>query len=297
MKRILITGSNSYIGTSFKKWVSQYPDEYSVDFISVRNDYWKRKSFSKYDVIFHTAAIVHVKEKDTDKYFKINRDLTVELAEKAKREGVKQFIFLSTMGVYGTDIGYITKDTQPIPKTPYARSKYEAEQFLLGINSKDFNVSILRPPIVYGKDCPGNYTRLANMAIKLPFFPNIENERSMIYIDNLSEFIRILIDNSQGGIYFPQNKDYVNTTNLVMLIAKAHGREVRTLKGLNWMILIGLRLSKTLRKVFGSYVYDKEMSIISIYEKSFDYETISFEENVRKTEASSFKGDYFYGKI
>ncbi|MGM0792387.1 MAG: NAD-dependent epimerase/dehydratase family protein [Bacillota bacterium] len=287
MKKILITGVNSYIGTSFKKWVSQYPDKYSVDFISIRDDHWKEKSFFGYDVIFHTAAIVHVKENDTGKYFKVNRDLTEELAKKAKKEGVKQFIFLSTMGVYGTETGSITKDTKPIPKTPYAQSKYEAEQLLLEISSSDFNVAILRPPIVYGRGCPGNYVRLAKLAIVLPIFPDIENERSMIYIDNLSEFIRIIIDNGQGGIYFPQNKDYVNTTDLVRLIAKAQGKEVKTSKVFNWAVAIGLKLSGTLRKVFGSFVYDIGISGspgAEINFKKIDYEVVSFEESIIRTE-------------
>lgn len=287
MKKILITGVNSYIGTSFEKWVSQYPDKYSVDFITIRDDHWKGKSFSRYDVIFHTAAIVHIKENDTEKYFKVNRDLTVELAKKAKKEGVKQFIFLSTMGVYGTETGYITKDTKPNPKTPYAQSKYEAEQLLSEFNSSDFNVGILRPPIVYGRECPGNYVRLARLAMLLPIFPDIDNERSMIYIDNLSEFIKKIIDNSQGGIYFPQNKDYVNTTDLVRLIAKAQGKEVKTSKVFNWAVAIGLKLSGTLRKVFGSFVYDIGISGgpgAKINLKKIDYEVVSFEESIIRTE-------------
>src|SRR5690606_11147904 len=156
------------------------------------DDRWKEKSFSAYDAIFHTAAIVHVKEKDISRYFKVNRDLTVELANKAKNEGVKQFIFLSTMGVYGTEIGYITKDNIPSPKTPYAQSKYEAEKILIEMNSSNFNVAILRPPIVYGRGCPGNYSRLAKLAVMLPIFPEMDNKRSMIYIDNLSEFIKLI---------------------------------------------------------------------------------------------------------
>lgn len=288
MKKILITGVNSYIGTSFEKWVSQYPDKYSVDTISVRDDRWKERSFIGYDVIFHTAAIVHASENDTSKYFKVNKDLTMDLANKAKQEGVKQFIFLSTMGVYGTETGYITKETVPAPKTPYAQSKYEAEKLLFEISSDDFNVAVLRPPIVYGKGCPGNYRRLANLALKLPFFPVIENKRSMIYIDNLSEFIRLLIDNNGVGLYFPQNSDYVNTSKLVKLIAKEQGKEIKTSKAFSWLVTLGLKLSGTFRKVFGSFVYDKGMSGIFVNGKSLDYETVSFEETVRKSEMSSF---------
>lgn len=288
MKKILVTGVNSYIGKSFQKWVSQYPDKYSVDAISVRDDRWKESSFIGYDVIFHTAAIVHVKENETDKYFKVNRDLTVELAMKAKKEGVKQFIFLSSMGVYGTETGYITKDTKPVPKTPYAQSKYEAEQLLLEISSGDFNVAILRPPIVYGRGCPGNYVRLAKLAIMLPIFPDIENERSMIYIDNLSEFIRLLIDNRGEGLFFPQNNDYVNTSKLVRIIAKVQGKEIKTLKMFNWAVTFGLKFSGNSRKMFGSFVYDKGMSGIFLNGKKIEYEMVTFYESVKKTEMSSF---------
>lgn len=287
MKKILITGVNSYIGTSFEQWVSQYPDKYSIDFISIRDDHWKGKSFSGYDVIFHTAAIVHVKENDKEQYFKVNRDLTIELAKKAKIEGVNQFIFLSTMGVYGTETGYITKDTMPIPKTLYAKSKYEAEQLLWEINSSNFNIAILRPPIVYGRGCPGNYVRLAKLALTFPLFPDIDNKRSMIYIDNLSEFIRIIIDNRENGVYFPQNKDYVNTTDLVRLISKAQGKELKTTKIFNGAVSIGLKLSGTLRKVFGSFVYDIGISGSSsakINTKKIDYEVVSFEESIIRTE-------------
>jgi len=287
MKKILITGVNSYIGTSFEKWVSQYPDKYSVDTVDMRDNHWKGKSFKGYDVVFHVAAIVHVKENDVDKYFKVNRDLAVEVAEKAKVEGVKQFIFLSTMGVYGTETGHITRDTVPTPKTPYAKSKYEAENQLLAMIADDFNIAVLRPPIVYGKDCRGNYPRLANMALKLPVFPDIDNERSMIYIDNLSEFIRLLIVHCVGGLYFPQNKDYVSTTELVRLIAKAHGKGIKVTKLFNWGIAIELKLSETFRKVFGSFVYEKGMmggpgSLMN--GESIDYETVSFEESIEHTE-------------
>ena len=287
MKKILITGANSYIGTSFQKWVSQYPGEYSVDTISVRDELWKLESFEKFDVVFHTAAIVHVKENNTDEYSRVNRDLTVELAKKAKHEGVKQFIFLSTMGVYGSETGCITKDTVPNPKTFYAKSKYEAEQLLQELTSVDFNVAVLRPPIVYGKGCPGNYTRLASMALKLPVFPNIENKRSMIYIDNLSEFIRLLINHGIGGLYIPQNKHYVKTSDLMRLIAKAHGKKLKLTKVFNLMVSMGLNKSETIRKVFGSFVYVKGInggpgSLKN--DEIIHYETISFEESIICTE-------------
>lgn len=281
MKRILITGAGSYIGTSFENWVSQWPEKYQVDTIDMRGNEWKDKPFSTYDVIYHIAAIVHVKENDTEKYFSVNRDLAVEVAKKAKAESVKQFIFLSTMGIYGKETGFVYENTKPNPKTPYAQSKLEAEELLKGLTNDSFKVATLRPPIVYGKDCRGNYPRLAGIALKLPIFPKVKNERSMIFIDNLSEFVRLTIDEELSGLLFPQNKEYVNTTELVQLIAKTHGKELRATGVFNPFVSLGIRISETFGKVFGSYVYDKQMPGGP---EELEYETCSFEESIERTE-------------
>lgn len=281
MKKILITGEGSYIGTSFENWVSQWPDKYKVEAIDMIGNEWKDKSFSSYDVIYHIAAIVHVKENDTEKYFSVNRDLAVEVANKAKAEGVNQFIFLSTMGVYGKETGFIDEKTKPNPKTPYAQSKLEAESLLSALNDASFKVSTLRPPIVYGKDCRGNYPRLADIALKLPIFPKIKNERSMIFIDNLSEFVKIVIDEELSGLFFPQNKEHVNTTELVQLIAKAHNKELKATGLFNLFVYLGINMSETFGKVFGSFTYDKQMPGGP---GKFNYETCSFEESIERTE-------------
>lgn len=259
MKKILITGAGSYIGTSFEKWVSQWPNEYDVNTISVRGDKWKNKDFTSYDVIYHVAAIVHVKESNNDKYFKVNRDLAVEIAQKAKEEGVNQFIFLSTMGVYGKETGYIDEKTKTNPKTPYAQSKLEAEKLLKDQSDDNFIITILRPPMVYGKDCPGNYSKLAKLALKISIFPYVNNKRSMIYIDFLSEFIRIAVDRELEGVFYPQNAEYINISDLVQLIARSHGKDIKLIRGITVFIKLGTILSKTFAKVFGTYVYDKNM--------------------------------------
>jgi UDP-glucose 4-epimerase len=281
MKKILITGAGSYIGTSFENWVSQWPEKYQVDTIDMRGNEWKDKPFSTYDVIYHIAAIVHVKENDTEKYFSVNRDLAVEVAKKAKAEGVKQFIFLSTMGVYGKETGVIDENTKPNPKTPYADSKLEAEGLLNKLADDSFKVATLRPPIVYGKDCRGNYPRLAGMALKLPVFPKIKNERSMIFIDNLSEFVRLAIDSELSGLFFPQNKEYVNTTELVRLIAQVHDKDLKATGVFNPFVYLGIKMSQTFGKVFGSFVYDKKMSGGP---SEIDYETCSFKDSIERTE-------------
>lgn len=281
MKRILITGAGSYIGTSFENWVSQWPEKYKVDTIDMRGNQWKYKPFGTYDVIYHIAAIVHVKENDTEKYFSVNRDLAVEVAKKAKAEGVRQLIFLSTMGVYGKETGLIGENTKLNPKTPYAQSKLEAESLLSELTDDSFKVATLRPPIVYGKDCRGNYPRLAGMALKVPIFPKVKNERSMIFIDNLSEFVRLVIDKELSGLFFPQNRDYVNTTELVQLIAKVHGKELKSTRLFNPFVSLGIKMSETFGKVFGSFVYDKKMSVGP---EELEYETCSFEDSIKRTE-------------
>ena len=281
MKKILITGEGSYIGTSFENWVSMWTEKYQVDTIDIRGNEWKDNSFSSYDVIYHIAAIVHVKENDAEKYFSVNRDLAVEVAKKAKAEGVKQFIFLSTMGVYGKETGFIDENTKPNPKTPYAESKLEAESLLSELANETFKIVTLRPPIVYGKDCRGNYPRLASMALKLTVFPKVKNERSMIFIDNLSEFVRHTIDKELSGLFFPQNKEYINTAELVLLIAKAQGKGLKITGVFNPFVSLGIKISETFGKVFGSFTYDMKMPGGP---REFDYETCSFEESIERTE-------------
>jgi UDP-glucose 4-epimerase len=275
MKKILITGANSYIGTSFEKWVAQWPDRYVVDTLDMMDGSWKESDFSGYDSVFHVAGIAHVKEtkKITELYYKVNRDLAYEVAKKAKDDGVKHFVFLSTMSVYGIERGIITKETKPYPKNNYGKSKLEAEELISELEDNNFKIAVLRPPIVYGKGCKGNYPRLAKLALKLPLFPEIKNQRSMLFIDNLSEFVKIVIDRKTSGVLWPQNMQYVCTTNLVRYIANLHCKKIRTTKLFN-PILRFMKVS-IVNKLFADLIYDMEMSkhieylyCISDFEKS-----------------------------
>lgn len=188
----------------------------------------------------------------------MNRDLAYEVAYKAKREGVKHFIFLSSMSVYGIDNGLILSDSTLNPKSSYGRSKLEAEKLINTLENDSFKVAVVRPPMIYGKNCRGNYPKLVKMALRFPFFPSIENKRSMIYIDNFCEFVRLLIDDCAEGTYFPQNEEYVCTSHLVKLVAKVHGKKINMLNSFN--PLLRFIKSRTLNKVFGNLVYDKKLS-------------------------------------
>lgn len=257
MKRILITGANSYIGKSFENYLKQWPEQYHVDTVDMVDDSWRGKDFAGYDTVFHVAGIAHIKERRANRelYYQINRDLVLETAQKAKYEGVKQFIFLSSMSIYGIDTGVITESTAPNPQTHYGGSKLQAEQGLKQIEGVNFSVAILRPPMVYGKGCKGNFQTLLKIARNSPLFPLYENKRSMIYIDNLSSFTKMVIDNAMAGVLFPQNQEYMRTDAMVQALAEYMGKKVRLSKMLTPCVATAVRSIATARKVFGSLIY------------------------------------------
>lgn len=275
MKKILITGEDSYIGTSLEKWLSKNPEEYRIDTIDMRVNKWRDKDFSEYDVVFHVAGIVHVKEtkKNKDIYYVVNRDLAYETAEKAKVNGVKQFVFLSSMSVYGVIIGTVTKETKPNPQNAYSKSKLQAEVKLRELVNGKFKVVILRPPMVYGPMCKGNYQVLRKIALNMVLFPKVNNKRSMIYIDNLCEFIKRLIDDEKSGLFTPQNSEYVNTSEMIKLISEAHGKKMRFTKVFN--LVLKLVPGKKVDKAFGSLVYKDNEDLIDF---------INFEDSVTNCE-------------
>ncbi len=290
MKRILITGANSYIGVSFENYIkNNYQGEYSVDTVDMIDGTWRQKDFSEYDAVFHVAGLAHadvghVSDERKAFYYKINTDLTVETAQKAKGDGVKQFIFMSSAIVYGESapIGQskvITKDTKPSPANFYGDSKLQAEKGILPLQSGDFNVIVLRPPMIYGKNSKGNYPTLAKFAKKLPLFPYVKNERSMLYVENLCEFVRLMIENNEQGIFYPQNAEYSNTTELVKMIAKVHGKKIWTPKGFGWMLKIMSHMTGLVNKAFGSMSYD-----MGISEYKQNYRVCGLEESIERTE-------------
>lgn len=281
MKKILITGKQSYIAKKFCNVIAQHPTRYSVDLISVRNELWKNQIFNDYDVLIHTAALVHgsLKNATADKFDVINCQLTVELAKKAKKDGVKHFIFLSTMSVYGLNTGHITALTPLNPNTPYGQSKAKAEEALKALNSEDFVVTIIRPPMVYGPDCKGNFKTLYKIANIAPIFPKVNNKRSAIFIDNLNEFIKIVIDEKIEGTLFPQNKEYLNTSEAVSLLAKASSKRIYLSKLAGFGVNL-LMFSPTVQKAFGSLTYDPTLPGGPT---DLDYNLVDFKDSVKKS--------------
>lgn len=290
MKKLLITGAGSYVGVSVARYLSRWPERYSVDTVDMIGEGWKTADFSGFDAVLHVAGIVHQKDSKNDPaqkelYERVNTRLAIETAQKAKDEGVKQFLFMSSASVYGLDapvgkIVTITADTPLRPKDNYGISKAKAEEGLQVLADDSFKLAILRPPMIYGKGCKGNYQTMAKLAKKLPVFPWVDNRRSMLYIENLAEFIRLLLEDEAEGIFWPQNNEYVNTSDMVNLIAHANGKGVLLVKGLTWALKLLHPVTDIADKAFGSLCYD---FAISAYPKNYCVK--SFEESVLETEA------------
>ena len=293
MKKVLITGANSYIGTSFENWVKDNGIAITTETQEMIGNAWKARDFHGYDAVLHVAGIAHadvgkVTEEQKALYYKVNADLAIECAQKAKSEGVKQFLFMSSIIVYGESAGIgqervITKDTPLSPANFYGDSKVKAEEGLQKLADEHFKVVILRPPMIYGKGSKGNYPLLAKLATKLPFFPNIQNQRSMLYIGNLCKFISLMIENEEDGIFSPQNKEYVKTSQMAELIAEAKGKKIHLINLFNPVLyFLGKGSGKTgsiINKAFGNMVYEKKMSQYRV-----EYSIYSLEESIYLTE-------------
>ena len=294
MKKVLITGANSYIGTSFERYAwEHYSDGLSTDTVDMIDGNWRDRDFGSYDIVFHVAGIAHadvgnVTDEVKAKYYAVNTDLAIETAEKAKKEGVKQFVFMSSAIIYGDSAPYgrmkrITKETEPSPANFYGDSKWQADQGVRKLADESFCVTVLRPPMIYGKGSRGNYPVLSKMAAKLPVFPNVNNERSMLYIENLCEFLCQVMTRGCGGVFWPQNGEYSRTSDVVRMIAEArfHGIFVSRLfnPAVKLASVMPGKIGSLANKAFGNLSYDMAMS-----EYDFEYRVADLKTSIERTE-------------
>lgn len=294
MKRVLITGANSYIGVSFENYVHEhYGSELSIDTVDMIDGRWREKDFFSYDIVYHVAGIAHadvgnVSDDVRAKYYAINTELAVETAKKAKADGVNQFVFMSSAIVYGDSAPYgktkrISANTEPKPANFYGDSKWQADKRVRELADDSFTVTVLRPPMIYGKNSKGNYPMLAKMAKKLPIFPDVQNERSMLYIENLCEFLSQVMIRGEGGIFWPQNAEYTRTSEMVKIIGEVSGHKVRVSKMWNWAVSIASHIPRKIsghaNKAFGNMSYDQSMS-----RYDFKYQVVNLKESIKRTE-------------
>lgn len=294
MKKVLITGANSYIGVSFENYVGQhYADKLSIDTVDMIDGSWRSKDFGDYDIVYHVAGLAHadigkVDEATKAKYYAINMDLAIETAKKAKADGVKQFVFMSSAIIYGDSAPYgktkrITASTEPHPANFYGDSKWQADKGVRELASDSFIVTVLRPPMIYGKGSKGNYPTLAKMAKILPVFPDVQNERSMLYIENLCEFLAQVMIRGCGGTFWPQNAEYTNTSKMVKTIAEVSGHRIHVSRAWNWLVILVRMIpgkpQSLVDKAFGSMSYEK-----SISQYAFKYQNVDLRNSITRTE-------------
>ena len=298
VKKVLITGAGSYIGESFTFYASNNYPALEVNSIDMMDGSWKKVDFSSYNIIYHVAGIAHadvgnVDEATKEKYYKVNTDLAIELARKCKAEGVKEFIFMSSMIVYGDSAPYgkkkvVDEHTVPHPANFYGDSKLQADVAVRDLADDKFKVVVLRPPMIYGKGSKGNYPTLAKLAKKLPAFPNVDNERSMLHIDNLCEFLCqiMLVKEVKENemVLIPQNAEWTKTSEMVREIGKVCGKRVRIVGILNPAVWIGSKvpgkIGGLVNKAFGNSCYAQSMSV---YE-GINYQKVDLKESIRRTE-------------
>ena len=300
-KKVLITGAGSYIGEAFQTYATEHYPALKVDAVDMIDGSWREKNFSSYDIIYHVAGIAHadvgnVDEATKAKYYAVNTDLAVEVCEKAKAEGVKNFVFMSSMIVYGDSAPYgkskvVDEHTVPFAANFYGDSKLQADAAVRELADDSFHVFVLRPPMIYGKGSKGNYPTLAKFAKKLPVFPNVDNERSMLHIDNLCEFlcqIMMVKEVKENAIVLiPQNGEWTKTSEMVKEIGEVTGKKVRLIGGImKPAVLLGGKvpgkIGGLVNKAFGNSTYAHEMSI---YE-GIVYQTTSLKESIQKTEGN-----------
>ena len=299
-KKVLITGAGSYIGQSFIDYTKKYyPENFEIDELDMVGDSWRECDFSNYDIVYHVAGIAHadvgnVSEETKEKYYAVNTDLAVEVAQKAKTEKVKEFIFMSSMIVYGESAPYgkkkvIDEHTVPAPANFYGDSKLQADVAVRELADDSFKVIVLRPPMIYGRGSKGNYPVLAKLAKKLPVFPEADNERSMLYIENLCEFLCqiMLVEQikQNATVLIPQNAEWTNTSAMVEKIAKVSGKKIAIMKALKPAVAMTGKLPGKIggmtNKAFGNSCYTHAISVYP----GLDYQKISLKQSVDRTES------------
>lgn len=228
MKRVLITGANSFIGTNFRK----YSENRQIREISLKDNSPEDIDFTDVDVVFHLAAIVHQSKKiDEKEYFRVNTDLCLRVAEQAKKAGVRQFVFLSTLKVYGKYIhgSELRNETSECyPDDAYGKSKYAAETGLAKMENEYFTVSIIRTPLVYGEGVRANMISLIKLVDSVPLLPfgKTDNRRNFTFVENLVGFIDRIIEKNASGIFIVMDDNPLSTTELVNYISKYLKRRV-----------------------------------------------------------------------
>ncbi|MDX9694820.1 MAG: NAD-dependent epimerase/dehydratase family protein [Bacteroidales bacterium] len=265
--KVAVTGSSGFIGSYF---TTKNP-EFLITEIDLLKNKIESVSFEGIDVVLHLAAIAHQKDNNENLYYTINRDLAYKTALRAKEHGVKQFLFMSTVKVYGesseTDNPF-DESSDCNPKDAYGKSKFEAEKLIQALENDNFRVAIIRSPLVYGPEVRANMLSLIKLVNRIPMLPfaNVNNKRSLVYIGNMNHFIRLVILQRASGIFLPADNETLSIKELCSEIAKAIEKKVFFFSIPNWFVkIIRCYRPSIYNKLFSSFEIDnhKTRNILS----------------------------------
>lgn len=259
--KLLITGSSGFVGSYF---INKYKDKYAIKTFSFLKDDINSVNCEDIDVVFHLSALVHqMGGASADEYERVNVIQTLELANKAKLNGVKHFVFMSTIKVYGEEtLSRYCENTKCVPEDDYGKSKLKAEKLLLELESENFKVSIIRTPIVYGYGVKANIKNLVNLVNKVSVLPfaNIQNKRSMVYIGNLCHMINEIIIQQKSGIFLASDDEPLSTSRLIDLIAKNLDKKIYLIKIPFFDSLLKLVKPSFHKRLYGSLEVDNTIT-------------------------------------
>ncbi|MFW3412520.1 NAD-dependent epimerase/dehydratase family protein [Aliarcobacter butzleri] len=259
--KLLITGSNGFIGNYF---INNYKSKYNIKTFSFLKDDINTLDCNTIDIVFHLSALVHQMDgASTNEYEKINVIQTIELAKKAKESGVKHFVFMSTVKVYGEETNSkYTENTVCNPEDDYGKSKLKAEQELQKLEDENFKISIIRTPIVYGYGVKANIKNLINLVNKVPVLPfgKIKNKRSMVYIGNLCHLVDKIIIQKKSGIFLACDDEPLSTSKLIDLIAKNLAKKTYLIKIPFFESLLKILKPSFHKRLYGSLEIDNTIT-------------------------------------
>jgi nucleoside-diphosphate-sugar epimerase len=256
--QIVVTGTSGFVG---KRFMEYNKGRFEIIALSLRSGIPANIDLMQAATIVHLAGKAHEMKAIDDKlYFEINFELTRKLADEAKKQGVRQFIYISSVKVYGNIAdAFVDETTTCKPDDAYGKSKLAAEEYLRSIEDAHFRIAVIRPPLVYGPGVKGNMIRLLALAEKkLPLpFGGIDNKRSMVFIDNLVELINRVAETEARGIFIAGDPEAISTQDLLRLIREYMNNR----KGLISLPAFGRKLLKVVRpalfeRLFGSFVID-----------------------------------------
>jgi len=220
----------------------------------------KANDLNRIKVLIHLAGLVHKKNICIHEYKRVNTELTIHLAKEAVEAGIKRFIFISTINVYGSQCEDATLkfNSAVCPESHYAQSNLDAELALKKIAQETgLEVVIIRPPLVYGKNAPGNFGTLLKIAEKnLPLpFGAIDNQRSLVAIDNLVDLINTCVEHPAAAnqTFLVSDDENISTSNILKKLTLAAGKK-------SWLLPVPVSFLKFIASILGKTVAVEKFS-------------------------------------